>query len=60
MKSYGDFTLIESKKPPHPLRGGQGQDAALEYQKILNHPGIVLNSLVGAKHNFANFSGKPT
>jgi eukaryotic-like serine/threonine-protein kinase len=30
------------------LANGQGQDAALEFQKILDHPGVVLNSLYGA------------
>jgi len=30
------------------LAGGQGQDAAVEFQKILVHRGVVLNSLIGA------------
>lgn len=30
------------------LAGSQKQDAALEFQKILNHRGVVLNSLFGA------------
>ena len=30
------------------LANSQGQSAALEFQKILDHPGVVLNSLFGA------------
>ena len=30
------------------LAGHQGQEAALEFQKILDHRGVVLNSLFGA------------
>ena len=30
------------------LAGRQGQDAALEFQKILDNRGVVLNSLLGA------------
>ncbi|MGO9517918.1 MAG: protein kinase domain-containing protein [Candidatus Korobacteraceae bacterium] len=30
------------------LKLGQGQQAAAEFQKILDHPGIVLNSITGA------------
>ena len=30
------------------LRAGQGQQAAAEFQKILDHPGIMLNFVTGA------------
>ena len=30
------------------LAGGQGNEAAAEFQKILDHPGVVLNGLIGA------------
>jgi hypothetical protein len=30
------------------LTGGKGNEAAAEFQKILDHPGVVLNGLIGA------------
>jgi eukaryotic-like serine/threonine-protein kinase len=30
------------------LRAGQGQQAAAEYNKVLGHPGIMLNFVTGA------------
>jgi eukaryotic-like serine/threonine-protein kinase len=30
------------------LAGGQGSEAAAEFQKVLDHPGVVLNGLIGA------------
>jgi tetratricopeptide (TPR) repeat protein len=30
------------------LQGGQGQQAAAEFQKIIDHPGIIVNSVHGA------------